>query len=233
MYFVYPVIHQLTPETSIAEAQVAFECGADGVFLISHNGQNEELFAPACKIKKMFPYAKVGMNLLGYSALDSLETVIDFGLDMVWVDDCGVRSDEKKDYVQKISEILYRNKGIPEFYGSVAFKYQREDSNPGLAAIEACKAGMIPTTSGTGTGSAPQVDKIHGMQESLRTLQSETHFGSMPLAIASGMDPDNIDQFLPYATHFLVSTGISSDFYHLDKEKTKNFIDKVKKYAKV
>lgn len=37
---VYPVIHYYNKETTISEAAKVFECGADGVFLISHIGQN-------------------------------------------------------------------------------------------------------------------------------------------------------------------------------------------------
>lgn len=61
---VYPVIHYYNKETTISEAAKAFECGADGVFLISHIGQNEKLIPLAIEIKEKFKM-KVGINFLG------------------------------------------------------------------------------------------------------------------------------------------------------------------------
>ena len=51
-----------------------------------------------------------------------------------------------------------------------------------------------------------------------------------PLAIASGVTPDNVNDYLPYINAFLVSTGISKDFHNLDLEKTKELMEKIKNY---
>jgi predicted TIM-barrel enzyme len=44
--------------------------------------------------------------------------------------------------------------------------------------------------------------------------------GDTPLAVASGITPENVDQFLPYVDCFMVSTGISKSFHDLDPVKT-------------
>lgn len=222
MRHLYPVIHQLTQETSLSEATIAYEAGVDGVFLISHGGSDHDLIEPAQIIKQRYPTMKVGINCLGMSAQDALETAISAKLDMVWVDDCGVRSDSISSFVEPL--IKMHNLYPIDLFGSVAFKYQKEDSNPAEAARRAADFGMIPTTSGSGTGSAPEVEKIKSMQLGLSGNETKV------LALASGMTPDNIDLFLPWATHFLVSTGISKDFYHLDKTLLTNMVLKIKNY---
>ena len=40
-----------------------------------------------------------------------------------------------------------------------------------------------------------------------------------PLAIASGITPENVLEYVAYVDYFLVATGISRDFHHLDPEK--------------
>ena len=45
--------------------------------------------------------------------------------------------------------------------------------------------------------------------------------GPERLAIASGVTPDNIGDYLPYVDHFLVASGISQDFHTLDPAKVR------------
>jgi predicted TIM-barrel enzyme len=73
----------------------------------------------------------------------------------------------------------------------------------------------VITTSGMATGSAPAVEKIRSMREAI---------GKHPLAIASGMTPENVSQFMPYADAFLVATGISKSSYELDPAKVAAFV---------
>ncbi len=70
---------------------------------------------------------------------------------------------------------------------------------------------MLPTTSGPGTGSAPELRKIREMREALGP--------DGPLAIASGITAENVVEFARYATHFLVASGVSRDEHHLDPVK--------------
>jgi len=213
---VLPVIHHLDYSTTIDQATLALSLGADGVFLISHGADNDELFEPACVIKGLFPTKRVGVNLLGMTAEEALKIALNDGLDMVWADSCGVSSEGVNDSARNIASML---KGAPdgfEFFGSVAFKYQRNEAMPDKAALFAAELGMIPTTSGQATGSAPEINKIVSMRSRLH---------NHPLAVASGMAPDNVEQFMPYVTHFLVATGVSLDFHHFHKQNLESFIN--------
>lgn len=113
----------------------------------------------------------------------------------------------------------------PRFYGSVAFKYQAPEPDPAGAAVQALKLCMLPTTSGPGTGHAPDVEKARSMAAAVARgpLGGE-------LAVASGMTPENVSAFLPYFTHFLVATGVSKDEHHFDEARLVQFIEKVHGY---
>ena len=66
------------------------------------------------------------------------------------------------------------------------------------------------TTSGRATGASAAVEKVKIMKRVI---------GDRPLAIASGITAENVEQFLPWVDIFLVATGISTSFYELDIEK--------------
>lgn len=215
MLKVYPVIHYYDDKTTIEQALIAKESGADGVFLISHIGLDERLIPLAVQIKKELGI-KAGLNLLPYYPFHVANIVRANNLDMVWFDNCGVSSEGITDQGLVIKEFAENNHHI-EVFASVAFKYQKEEPNPALAAKIAYDSKFIPTTSGSGTGFAPEVDKI-------KSMFSETGV----LAIASGMNNENIDSFKNYLTHVLVSTGISKDDFHFDEIKIKDFIKKAK-----
>ncbi len=69
--------------------------------------------------------------------------------------------------------------------------------------VELTKACVdVVVTSGPETGTAPALRKMALLRECC---------ADFPLGIASGMTPENIRDFLPYADCFLVNTGISSD----------------------
>ena len=50
------------------------------------------------------------------------------------------------------------------------------------------------------------------------------------MAIASGIRPDNVDDYLPYSDCYLVATGISGSFEYLDLGLAKELIATVRKY---
>jgi predicted TIM-barrel enzyme len=209
---VYPVIHYKNDETTLSEAVKAHNAGADGVFLISHIGHNERLIPLAVEIKEKLKM-EVGLNFLGETALYTAKIVRENALDMIWADYCGVSSEGLEYEGHDLADWACLNESIKVF-ASVAFKYQGFEPNPSLAASEALKAGFIPTTSGSGTGSAPSVDKIRDMSVATQGT----------LAVASGMTCDNINEFKPYLSHILVATGISDDEYHFNIEKLRTFI---------
>jgi predicted TIM-barrel enzyme len=101
----------------------------------------------------------------------------------------------------------------------VAFKYQRQIEDLEAACRIACRFVDVVTTSGPGTGQAASVVTIRQMKQAL---------GGWPLAIASGITPENVGDYLPFADCFLVATGISSSFTDLDPVKVQSLIRRVR-----
>ena len=203
---VLPVIHLLDPGRALASAQAAFDAGCDGVWLISMDGQDQLLQAPAVAIKERHPGWLVGVNYLSLPAPAAIERNVAAGLDMTWSDNARVTSGEPPEHSQAIARILRQSPGH-QFFGGVAFKYQAPEPDPGAAARRAAALGMVPTTSGEATARAASLEKIRRMREAL---------GDAPLAVASGITADNARAYAPYLTHILVATGVSNDCDELD-----------------
>lgn len=221
---VLPVVHHINTSTTLEQAELAFRCGAHGVFLISHRNADAELAAPAAVLREAHPNKLIGVNFLSLSAEPALRLARKLGLQMVWADAVGVHSSGVTAEGKALGELLAAEPrfGVPALFGAVAFKYQPHDDNPALAAFLASALGMIPTTSGPGTGEPPSVAKIRAMREVLGD--------NAPLAVASGMTPENVGEFLPYVTHFLVATGVSRDTYHFDEALLREFVQVVARY---
>lgn len=216
---IFPVIHHLDQETTLAEAALAMACGADGVFLISMDGEGDDMLPVlAATLKGRYPGKQIGINLLSRDVTFAYQAALEFGLDMVWADNAGVSSTCLTDSGRWLKEQLKLNgdRG-PELFASVAFKYQRIEPNPAAAAAMAFELGAIPTTSGLATGKPPTLEKI-GFMRGLTPV----------LAAASGFDCDNVAPFVPLLSHILVSTGVSKDDHHFDAEKLTAFIDVVR-----
>ena len=220
MKIVLPVIHHIDKDTTWEQAEIAYKCGADGIFLISHFNEDLDLPPIAKEISQenwKTPSGKefkLGLNLLNTHHLNSFDIVKDYDLDYLWLDHAGINSsgisESGKILVQK-----YSQHPKIDIFASVAFKYQATDPNPPLAAQIADSFGFIATTSGAGTGSAPSVDKIQSMNVT----------ASGRLAVASGMTVENIKNFIPYLSHILVATGVSIDEHRFNNKKLKQFID--------
>jgi predicted TIM-barrel enzyme len=85
-----------------------------------------------------------------------------------------------------------------------------------MAARLAVNLGFIPTTSGHSTGVAADPSHVEAMRKLLEPGD--------PLAIASGITPENAELFLPFVSHVLVSTGVSSSFHEFDPAKLRALV---------
>lgn len=215
MTLVYPVIHYLDAQTTLDEAAIAFDCGADGIFLISHHGDDMDLLVLGKVIKARNGSKFVGINMLGLPFLRAHEYAQDMGLDGIWGDHVGVSSAGLNRVGYELKQRMLQQQDTQiQIFGSIAFKYQPIETRPVLAAQKAMDLGVIPTTSGSATGCAPTLEKISSMSAGVKGR----------LAVASGMTPENIAVFAPYLSHVLVSTGVSSDPYHFDPLRLSSFV---------
>jgi predicted TIM-barrel enzyme len=201
-----PVIHVESWQQALRNADTAREAGADGVFLINHNVPAEMLMQVHRGVSDVHRNWFVGVNRLGLSP----QLALDVGPKVA-----GVWTDSKPD----VDRVWWPKSCL--YFGGVAFKYQRQ---PAELEVE-CQAAMrrmdVVTTSGQGTGEPPALEKIIRMRQAL---------GNFPLAIASGITPENVEAYLPYVDAFLVATGISSSFTELDPERVRMLAERVHEF---
>lgn len=206
---VWPVIHLQTPDLGIENAQIAADCGCPGVFLISMHGDDESIDPIADTIKTRLPNLMVGVNYLTMSAEAAIARSLKAGHHATWADRAGIRSDETSLLPSRCAALL-AGQANHQFFAGFDFKYQRKDPNPPRAARMAADLGFIPTTSGMKTGSAPVVAKLVEIRSEIGLAE--------PLAVASGITPDNVVTLGPYLSHILVATGVSRSFYEFDPD---------------
>jgi uncharacterized protein len=221
-HVILPVIHTLSVNQAERNAAMAFDLGADGVFLINHSISPSELLDILARIRIQFPDKWFGVNCLGFNAHQVLETV-DNSINGVWTDNAGINEEaDDQDFAEEVKNEIITKGWDGLYFGGVAFKYQRTVKNPAKAAKIASNFMDVVTTSGPGTGQPAEIEKVIQMKEAI---------GDFPLAVASGVTPDNAVKYLPYIDCILVATGISKgDFHNLNYDLTKKLIDNVRSY---
>lgn len=199
-HVVLPVVHVETLEQTLKNAQVARDAGCDGVFLISMRGMGHyELWRIHSFIAKQIPNWWIGINYLGVRARHVFYYVDD-QVSGVWVDNANIDERmEVQDEAKRILRARNANSWSGLYFGGVDFKYQRPAQYKAQAAKIAAEYMDVVTTSGLGTGLAADVEKIKTMKEAI---------GTHPLAIASGISPENVGSYLEYADCFLVATSL-------------------------
>lgn len=222
---IHPVIHHVQSDETLAQAKSALDWGADGVFLISHEDQDNALL-PLCRQLANEWQGRhtsagkaplLGLNLLTYSACEALEAAAAHGANAAWITDAGVSSRGIAPLGQQLMQTMARHPHITVF-GCVAFKGEAPEPQPADAARIAHACGMRATTSGPGTGQAPDVEKIGAMGAAV----------NRQLAIASGMTAANVQAFTPWLSDILVATGITHDGRVIDEALFKAFAQRVR-----
>ena len=221
-HVVLPVIHIATESQVFRNVEIAKKAGASGVWLINHTQDGSE----SCTIENMFDWASKirkehelwsGINLLGTPVWQTIIWAQREYTQGVWNDNAGaIETDDNISFMVDNAQVRRKYKGL--YFGGVAFKYQKPVKDLEFVTRQSTALVDVITTSGDGTGIAADIDKIKRMYD-----YAEGH----PLAIASGITPENIDDYLPYVNAFLVATGVSRDFYNFDLDKLKSVVESV------
>lgn len=222
---VLPVVHVTDTEQVIKNAGIAQEAGADGIFLISMLGRPRDFINTIhSAVAEKFPGLWVGAN---YLELPAFEVFANPKPDIngIWTDNAEVNSlFEEQIQAGLIRKAQNESRWPGLYFGGVAFKYQQKvpDERLEQTARVASNYMDVITTSGDGTGNAPDVSKIQVMKSGA---------GDKPLAIASGISPDNVHKYLEVANAFLVATSLlkpgTQDF---DPARVKDLVQAVRNH---
>ncbi len=215
------VNHVYNYELGRKNTEISIENGVDGIFLINHGIRSDLLIQIYEKFRKEFNQVWFGVNLLDKRTKDIFAAIPE-NMQGIWADNAYIDEySTEQPEAEEIKESILNNNFKGLYFGGVAFKYQRKVENYAKAAIIAMNYVDVVTTSGLGTAKAPDVAKIETMKNAI---------GNFPLAIASGITPENVSNFLPYTDCFLVASGISFDFENLDPEKVKKLAGIIHSY---
>lgn len=214
---IIPVIHHINEQITMKNIELCIKHNVYGVFLISMEGINDGLSALAKRIKNNNPQLKIGVNHLGYDARESIYEGLNYSLDFVWSDNPIVTGQFISNEAEFIADEI-KSSNL-QFFNSVAFKYQKVEKNLEQVVINSKSLGFIPTTSGEATGKAADLNKLMTMKNAIPDY---------PLAIASGLTPDNVNDYIPFIEYGLVATGISKTFHELDDNKMKQIMENIK-----
>ena len=224
---VLPVIHVRDAAQAGRNAAIAIEAGAQGVFLINHDFAHEELVPILAEVRARFPSLWLGVNFLAVTGRDAFPVLgrleaEGVEIDACWADDA--RIDERvpadgQTEARYIAAAREASGWTGLYFGGTAFKKQRPVAPADHETAARTAAGWMDavTTSGVATGRAADRAKIAAFRRGC---------GDAPLALASGVTPDNAADYAADVDAMLVATGInrSDDFYEIDPERLRRLL---------
>ena len=229
---VLPVIHVLDVGQAKHNLATVVRCGAPGAFLINHDFEISPFLPIIEECRRAYPDLWLGVNFLGVSGAKAFPILSDLGekgvvVDAYWADDAQIDEWQKEQTeADSIAAIRESCGWRGMYFGGTAFKKQRpvEPSKYHEAASLATGYMDAVTTSGIATGKSAEIEKVRSFREGVK---------NHVLAIASGMTPENVGDYMDVADAFLVATGINypGDFYNLDPHRLRRLLERARHYA--
>jgi len=220
-HIVLPAIHARTSKQVIENLKIVEWEWADGFFLVNNKISSPELLNIYRDIQWKFDSLFHWINDLWVSPDQTFLDTAECRTDWIWVDNPriqAVNGIDETDVIEQAKQTVNR-KWL--YFWWVAFKYQKAIPEKELPhAIDQAKLHMdVLTTSGSATWNAANIDEIK---------KFHAHAWWFPIALASGITPDNIWSYAPYIDVSIVATWISQDFFNLDRNKLKKLIRRCK-----
>ncbi|HUJ63323.1 MAG TPA: hypothetical protein VLX92_32715 [Kofleriaceae bacterium] len=211
-----PVVHPVGRDEALASIRTVRDAGCKGLFLIDQGMPEDEVLALVMEVRAQHPALWIGVNLLSRRPAEALGRALeacDGRIDGIWSDNAGIDERVSDQPAAEPLVAVRRARGWNGLYfGGVAFKYQRAVAPADLARTAGIAARYMDVvcTSGPGTGKAAEVDKLRAMHDGI---------GDGAIGLASGVTAENVRAYMPYASAFLVGTGIEASFGVIDRGK--------------
>lgn len=221
---VFVVVHAETIPQVLRNLARAHEAGADGAFLINHAISETALLDCYEAARAAWPRWWLGLSFMGRAAGEALDLLPDSASGL-WTSNAGISmgSADPASGARLFQEKRAARSGWRGLhFGGVAFKHQEQVADPAAAARLALPYVDVVTTSGAATGVAAPLAKIAAMKAAL---------GDHPLAVASGVTPENVERYLGLVDCFLVATGISDSHADLNRARTAELVSIVRAAA--
>jgi len=226
----YPVIHARSHVQIINNIDMTLEADCDGVFLINHGHMSSVDFdkSVAIAVKQIQhvefgkPAFRIGVNYLNMTPAAAMRKAVDVGCGMLWHDNAQTDSFSLAE-AQEVVNIQNSVEWPPLYFGGVQFKYQEKPQWDISESLRRAYSYVnVPTLSGAGTGKAAKQGFIK------KAAETDVR---RPLALASGVTLDNVEDYLSYIKHFLVASSIidqKSDDECFDFEKVEELCKRIR-----
>jgi predicted TIM-barrel enzyme len=225
---VLPVIHVLDAAQTERNIRIVKHRGVPGLLLINHDISVSEFLPVIRATRRRFPSLWMGVNFLGVTGLKAFPVLGELQRDGVrvdayWADDARIDEMQPIDSQNEAAAIIdarRRSEWEGLYFGGTCFKKQREVSPDYFEASARIAARWmdVVTTSGVATGHAPELSKVEIFRRGV---------GDVPLALASGITPENASLFAADIDCFIIGTGINidGDFYNFDPRKVERLMN--------
>jgi hypothetical protein len=197
---ILPVIHRSSDQQSVEAAGVAKDSGAKGVFVIDHLAtamDPDVLLETYAQIKKEFPDFWVGLNNLGVHPADrAVILACEVPADGVWVDNAYDRDATFTGDLRSETGTVY--------FGGLAMKgsgYIEDPETAGYFIREHLDLVDVAVTSGPGTGQSCPAARLEAIR---------AHSPDAKLAIASGVDLENVARHSRLVDYILVASSVET-----------------------
>ena len=229
---VLPVVHVLDTQQTANNIRTAVCEGAHGVLLINHDFAIDKFLPILREVRAAFPLVWLGINFLATTAKEAFPILSSLAregvpIDAYWADDARIDESESLDKQTEAIDIarMREESGWNGLYlGGVAFKKQRLVNPADYTTAATLAQGYmdVVTTSGVATGAATDIEKV----EVFRQACADT-----PLAVASGVSPDNAGDYVNRVDCIVVATGINctDDFYNIDPMRLRRLMHTARK----
>jgi hypothetical protein len=221
----------LDNEQAETNTRLAIEGGCPGVFLINHDFGVDEFLPIIRHVRQKFPDIWLAVNFLAVTGKDAFPVLGKLAnegtlVDGYWADDARIDEFADTNNQTEADEILKVKKDSGwdgMYFGGTCFKKQREvlPEHYATSAQLATHFMDVVTTSGIATGHAADLGKIETFRKAC---------GDTPIAIASGITPQNVHQYAELVDCLMVATGINiqDDFYNIDPTRLNNLMENLK-----
>ncbi len=218
------VVHVESAEQALRNVAVARDNGAHGGFLINHAIEALALDAIYTQVRAAHPNWWIGLNRLDRTPRRAFQT-LPLDASGIWTDGIGLHSVMTSPVLAELMQEAREERFGPDWsglhFGGVAFKGQPKHPSIAEEARVARLFVDVVTTSGSQTGEPPSYLKIRTLRDAI---------GGKPLAVASGMTPENVATYLPMVDAFLVATGISLSHTELDPVRVRQLADLIRAF---
>lgn len=230
---VTPVIHFASLAAARDSIRVSADAGADGVFLITQGTDADGVRALVDWMREHCPQLRRGVNILGDEraafAMDGVEVVwTDCELVNLYAHDPAASPESRIEAGRHQVVPGYLSKRTRPWSGGCAFKthHTMSDEEAHIAARIAGYHMDVVTTSGPATGRAASVDRLRVIRQAM-DLQGHV---DVPLGLASGVTPENVESALEFVQMFIVASGIESAFGVLNPKRTARLVQTVRDF---